>query len=375
MPWKEHRLVDLRKEFVLRARSPGVVFAQLCREHGVARKTGYKWVARFERLGVEGLSDVSRRPHRSMRVSGEVVLRVLELYARYKWGPKKLRDLLRRQDGLSVSIKTVSRILRRAGILAKPRRIRLLQSSVTTPPRVPVRGPNALWTVDFKGWWKSADGRRCEPLTVRDAFSRYVVCARLVESATVVIVRREFERIFREFGLPRCIQVDNGEPFASTCARAGLTRLSAWWVSLGIRLVRSRPGKPQDNGGHERMHADIAREVQASPAATLPAQQRLLSRWRRCFNELRPHEALSMRTPADVYCPSSRPYRGPRPATYTKNWSARRVSSKGFIKIGGRPLFLGEGLVGQTVGLEPLGPLRYRAWFYRVDLGLIDLVA
>lgn len=367
--------MDLRKEFVLRARSPGVVFAELCREYGVARKTGYKWVARFERLGVDGLSDASRRPHRSIRIGGEVVLRVLELYARYKWGPKKLRELLRRHDRMTVSVKTVSRILRRAGILAKSRRTRFLQSSVTAAPRVAVRAPNALWTVDFKGWWKSADGRRCEPLTVRDAFSRFVLCARLVEAPTVAVVRGEFERIFREFGLPRCIQVDNGEPFASTCARAGLTRLSAWWVSLGIRLVRSRPGKPQDNGGHERMHADIAGEVQASPAATLSAQQGLLSRWRRRFNELRPHEALSMRRPADLYRASSRSYRGPRPVTYTKSWSPRRVSSKGFIKIAGSQLFLGEGLIGQTVGLEPLGPLRFRAWFYRVDLGIVELSA
>lgn len=368
--------MEIRQQFVLRARSPGVVFAQLCREYGVSRKTGYKWRSRFERLGVEGLADASRRPHAPVRTSGEVVLRVLELYAKYKWGPKKLQALLRRESRRhQVSVKTVGRILRRAGIAARPRRGRLINSAVRVPPRVTFTEPNALWTVDFKGWWRSADGRRCEPLTVRDAFSRYVLCARVLADATSAGVRREFERLFREFGVPRCIQVDNGEPFVSMHARAGLTRLSAWWVSLGIQFVRSRPGKPQDNGAHERMHGDIAREVETSPSTTLLAQQRRLSQWRRRFNEERPHEALSMRVPADVYRPSRRSYGGPKPATYTASWPARRVSHKGFISITGIKLYMGEGLIGQIVGLEPLSRQRYRAWFHRVDLGIIELAA
>lgn len=366
--------MEIRKEFLLRATSAETSFAELCREFGVTRKTGYKWKERHERLGVEGLLDVSRRPHTSIRTDGETVLRVLELHAKYKWGPKKLRDLLRRERRRCVpSARTLARILRRAGIAPRRRRARLILSPVMTAPKVAVDGPNALWTVDFKGWWRARDGTRCEPLTVRDAFSRYVLCTRILEAPNTALVRHEFERIFRQFGLPRCIHVDNGEPFASTCARAGLTRLSAWWVSLGIRVVRSRPGKPQDNGAHERMHADIARDLQAAPAMTRAAQQRALSVWRRTFNEVRPHEALSMRTPAEVYRPSHMPFRGPQPVTYTTSWSPRRVSSKGFISVAGAKLFLGEGLVGQTVGLEPLDEKRHRAWFYDVDLGIVEV--
>jgi transposase InsO family protein len=365
--------MEIREQFVLRASGRGVVFAELCREFGVSRKTGYKWQKRFKQQGVDGLADASRRPRRSIRVQGEVVLRVLELHARYKWGPKKLRDLLRREHGKSVSARTIARILRRAGIGPRRRRVRLIRSPVPRAPTVKPSRPNAVWTVDFKGWWCARDGQRCDPLTVRDAFSRYVLWARLVEGHTFEAVQSEFKRVFREFGLPDCIHVDNGEPFASTGARAGLTRLSAWWVSLGIRLVRSRPGKPQDNGAHERMHADIARDLQASPAATRSAQQRALSIWRRQFNEKRPHEALSMRRPADLYRPSKRPFQGPRPVTYSERWSLRRVSSKGFIGIAGAQLFLGEGLIGQVVGIEPLDQSHHRAWFYGIDLGIVEI--
>ena len=249
-----------------------------------------------------------------------------------------------------------------------------VRSVVTEVPRVIADEPNAVWTVDFKGWWRARNGQRCEPLTVRDAFSRYVLCARILETHATETVRREFERLFRAHGMPKTLQFDNGEPFAAIQARAGITRLSAWWVSLGIELVRSRMGKPQDNAAHERMHSEIMSEVQMQPASTRLAQNRELSIWRRRFNEVRPHEALGMRTPAECYRRSERSYSGPTAFDYPLPWLVRRVSSKGFVKIDGAQVYLGEGLVGQTVGLEPVD-LGHRAWFYGIDLGVLKSVA
>lgn len=376
MAWEEHHVVEIRERFVLRAQSPKGSMSALCREFGVSRKTGYKWLERFGREGLEGLKDRSRRPRLSARVDGETVLRVLELHARYRWGPKKLHTLLAREErGAVVSVRTIARILRRAGI--GPRRRRRLDvpsSRVSERPRVEAHSPNDVWTVDFKGWWSARNGERCEPLTVRDAFSRYVLCARIVESHSTAVIQREFERLFRKYGLPKTLQFDNGEPFVAVQARAGITRLSAWWVSLGIKLVRSRPGKPQDNGGHERMHGDIAFEIQREPASTRLAQQRALTSWRRRFNEERPHEALQMQVPAECYEPSERPFLGPQPPQYESSWPVRRVSAKGFIKMDGVPIFLGEGLVGQHVGLKPLD-LGHQAWFYEIDLGIIRTAA
>ena len=209
---------------------------------------------------------------------------------------------------------------------------------------------------------------------MRDAFSRYVLCARMLGSHSTPLVQREFEALFRRFGLPKVMRFDNGEPFAALQARAGMTRLSAWWVSLGIRLERSRPGKPQDNGGHERMHRDIMSEVQVRPARSRAAQQRELTLWRKRFNELRPHEALAMKTPSECYQRSERIFEGPKPPMYSQDWLIRRVSAKGFVKISGAQIFLGQGLVGQSIGLEPIDS-GHRAWFYGVDLGVLSAAA
>jgi transposase InsO family protein len=372
MPWEEHRVVDVREQFVLRAMSKEGSFVALCREFQISRKTGYKWLARYEHEGVAGLKDRSRRPRLSARVSGEAVLRVLELHARHGWGPKKLHRLLIDEKAADVpSVRTVARILRRSGIAAKKRRrVFEVSASQTRPSRVVAAAPNDVWTLDFKGWWLAGNGERCEPLTVRDAFSRYLLCAEMVESHATETIRRAFERLFREFGLPKALQFDNGEPFAARQARAGLTRLSAWWVSLGIQLVRSRPGKPQDNGGHERMHVDLKCEVQLRPAHSRRAQQRAVSAWRKTFNELRPHEALAMKTPAECYLRSERPYRPPVAPTYSTTWLTRRVSAKGFVRVEGSQLFIGEGLVGHQIGLEPVLE-GLRAWFYNVELGIV----
>jgi putative transposase len=372
MPWKEHRAVDLREEFVLKAKAPRANISALCREYGISRKTGHKWLLRFDQGGVEGLKALSRRPHRSLNATeGEMVLQVLETrHAHPRWGPKKLRAILARKGIDKVpTVRTIARILERAGEpLVRPRRRRAPVVAVNQVPSVPVDHPNALWTVDFKGWWRTRDGKRCEPLTVRDAFSRFVLCAAMLGSTKRKPVQRRFERIFEQFGVPEAILVDNGPPFASTRARTGLTALSAWWISLGIRVVRSRPGCPQDNGGHERMHEDMALDLQLSPADDLDTQQCSLDAWVHAFNNVRPHEALQMKVPADVYRRSSRHYRGPLRPCYPDPSQLRRVNSTGCLRLDGQALFVSSAVAGYDVAVHRLDDTTVRVLFYHLEL-------
>lgn len=364
--------MKLRHEFVLRALEPDRNVAELCRQFGVSRKTGYKWLRRFQEGGIEALSDMSRRPHKSSRASGEAVLRVVELRAKHpRWGPRKLRSVLLRAlpEAEVPSQRTIARIIERAD-LARPRRSRRPpQARPAEAPAVEVHAPNDLWTVDFKGWWRSADGSRCEPLTVRDALSRYVLCAKLLGSTRGDLVREVFEQLFERYGVPRAIQVDNGSPFASTRARGGLTALSAWWVSIGIDLVRGRPGHPEDNGAHERMHADIQAEVARWTGCSYASLQAELDGWRNEFNHVRPHAALDDRVPADLYRPSPRRFIEPHPPVYPPGFEVRRVGKGGKIKLYGEQLRVSEALRGYDVGLRPVAPDTWRLWFYKLDLG------
>lgn len=269
------------------------------------------------------------------------------------------------------SERTIHRVLERFGKLRKRRRRRTLDV-VDHAPDVKAGAPSDVWTVDFKGWWRTSDGERCEPLTVRDAFSRYVLAIQLLERTTVKAVRPAFEKLFERHGVPKAIQCDNGSPFASVQARAGLTALSAWWVSLGIQLVRSRPGCPQDNGAHERMHADMAGDLEASPADSRRAQQRACDRWRQQFNHVRPHDALKGRTPADVYVNSTRRPRV-RIAMYPPGWLVQTVRKRGDVRPRTGNYYVSVALVGQRIGLEPLHGLRWRAWLYDVNLGELEM--
>jgi hypothetical protein len=230
--------------------------------------------------------------------------------------------------------------------------------------------PNEVWTVDFKGWWRSA-GKRCEPLTVRDEHSRYVLEIRALEDARTGTVQKCFEQLFDRYGLPQVIRSDNGAPFASMHAVWGLSRLSAWWVALGIDLGRSRPGHPQDNGAHERMHRDISRELEAIGQT----DQSALDLWRQSFNHERPHDALGMRCPSEVYIASERKYQGtPQDLDYPQMCS-RRVCQHGMIQLEGDRFFLSTALAGWSVGLKPINPELMEVWFGRLLIGQVDLSA
>jgi len=362
--------MGLKLDFVEKIEK-GATIAGACREHGITRTTGHKWWRRYKEGGYAALDDQSRRPDSAPLATAEdVVMAVLEARESHpRWGPVKLATLLRRRLGEQTpSERTIARILKRAHKVRERRKRRPL-SVVDRAPDVLAPSPNDVWSVDFKGWWLALDGTRCEPLTIRDACSRFLLAAVMCGSRGDD-VKLVFEQLFRRYGLPKAIRCDNGAPFISSRSRAGLSKLSAWWISLGIAVVRSRPGCPQDNGAHERMHADMAGDLQVRPAADHTAQQRALDRWRQMFNHVRPHQALAGKTPADVYKVEEK--RRPLSHVYAAHLIRRRVTSAGHFSFGGDPCPLGLPFVGLDVGIERFDRFRVRVWLCYVDLGLVD---
>jgi transposase InsO family protein len=360
--------MEQRTEFALRAMQT-LNFRALCQQYGISTKTGYKWRERFWRKGLAGMEEESRRPKsHSKQLAEEEVCEIVRLkLAHLAWGPRKIRELYLRGHGEVASESTFKRVLERTSLTQKRRRRRAPEAGRLSSGRQ-AAALNEVWTVDFKGWWRKAE-QRCEPLTVRDEYSRYLLEVRAVEDARSETVRKSFERIFERHGLPEAIRSDNGSPFASRQGVLGLSRLSAWWVVLGIDLERGRPGHPQDNAGHERMHKDISRELEAEGAC----DQAALDVWRESFNYERPHEALGMRCPGEVYLASERKYEGtPEDLDYPKMCS-RRVSPKGLISLEGQPLFLSASLGGWSVGLKPIAEDLMEVWFGRLLLGQVDL--
>jgi putative transposase len=375
MPWKVQRVMSQKMEFVERAMRPGARVSGLCREYGISRETGYKWLNRFKREGAAGLEEKSRRPRESpWTTAEEVVAEILSMRERYpRRGPKKLVVMLREKLGASTpSVATTARVLKRLGMVRQRSRFGRAVSIIEKRPDVQPKGPNELWTVDFKGWWRARDGQRCEPLTVRDAFSRFVLAIQVLASPSMSEARRVFEGLFKKYGVPDAIQVDNGTPFIHVQSRGGLTRLSAWWISLGIRVVRSRPGCPQDNGGHERMHRDMRADLQAFPAGSRPAEQRACDRWRVEFNHVRPHEALCGKRPAELYKASKR-----QPIKtkffYPPGHIVRTVLDDGSLCMSGARIMVGQALARERVALQSLGGTLHRLWFRGLDLGTVDL--
>jgi transposase InsO family protein len=352
--------------------------AKLCRQYGISRQNGYKWRRRYLEEGMDGLEERSRQPHGSpMRVSGEVVLRVLELRQHRGWGPKKLREVLKRRlkGQQAPGVRTIARILARGGVVKKRGRLIPQGTPASQAPAPVVKGVNDLWTVDFKGWWRADNREKCEPLTVRDAHSRFILQIVLLQSIATEAVRPQFERLFERHGVPRAILSDNGPPFASTTAPWGLTELSVWWVSLGIQVIHSRPGCPQDNGGHERFHLDML-PLEGRSAPSRKEQQALLEEWRGEFNHVRPHEALGMKTPAQVYRPKSRDPSRPKLRThsYPRGAAIRRVQTNGHFWWQGRALFLSRAIRGHAIALVQLPGQRLGTiMFHHLALGQLDL--
>jgi transposase InsO family protein len=375
MPWKEINVMDQRTEFIVRVFKQNAPFNSVCQDFGISPKTGYKWLNRFIEEGIDGLEDRSRRPHRhSSQLTEDVICRLIKLKtAHMNWGPKKIADLYAKQYGNGPSRSSVHRVLKKAGLVTRKRR-QLVNPSQRLVHRFEAKFPNDIWTVDFKGWWYTQDRQRCEPLTVRDDFSRYVLTAVPLKNSRTETVRAEFERLFKVYGLPIVIRSDNGTPFASTQAIFGLSRLSAWFIALGIQLDRIKPGCPYQNGGHERMHRDIRFEVQNVVKGDLEHNAASLEIWRKNFNEKRPHEALNMKTPSEVYKKSSRKYRGtPDKIDYPLNFVERKVNPIGQIVINSQAFYISASLKGWTVGLKPLNESELDVHFAYLNLGSINL--
>lgn len=374
MPWRETCAMEERMRFVAKVLGDEGTMTELCARYGISRKTGYKWLERYRQEGAGGLKERARAPHHhGLARPAEVVTAVLALKERWPlWGPRKLRAKLQaEQPELAVpAASTIGDWLRREG-LTQARRWRR-RCPPYSQPFVAVQAANDLWAVDFKGWFRTGDQQRCDPLTVSDGWSRYLLCCQAVGRPDHAHVQPVFEALFRQHGLPRAIRSDNGPPFASVGA-GGLSRLAVWWLKLGITVERIEPGQPQQNGRHERLHGTLKAATAAPPAATLAEQQRRFNRFRREYNEERPHEALDQQPPASRYWASPRRYPCPlREPVYAADQAVRQVRSNGEIKWGGELVFVSEALVGEPVAIAETETGDWRVSFAEVELGFID---
>lgn len=363
--------MDLRKEFVLKAiGNPN--FRGLCREYGISPKTGYKWRERMKQQGLAGLQEQSRRPkHSATALEEEVVCRIVALKVGHPhWGPYKIRILYQSHYGGKLpSCSSFKRVLQRAGLTVR-RRLKRHAESGRLSSAVKALAPNDVWTVDFKGWWRDGQGQRVEPLTVRDEYSRMLLEMRVLQDSTTESVRECFERLFERYGVPKLIRSDNGSPFASANGLLGLSRLSVWWLALGIDLDRNRPGCPQDNGAHERMHRDVRRELESGG---IGRDQAAFDLWRDQYNTQRPHEALSMQVPAKVYRHSTRPYKGTPDDIDYGNMVTRRVKRRtGEIRYLRQRIAISTALGGWSVGLKEREDGLVEVYFSKLLLGHID---
>lgn len=375
MGWEETCAVTERMKFVLEVQRGERTVAECCRLAGVSRKTGYKWLARYEEGGgPQALQDRSRAAHTHPNAVGlEIKAMLLEARRQHPtWGAVTLLQWLsRRRPKLEFPApSTVAELLRREG-LVKPR-VRTRRTPPYTQPFAHAGTPNALWSADFKGHFRTGDQRYCYPLTVSDGFSRYLLACRGLLHPTHEAVRPWFERVFREYGLPLAIRTDNGVPFASR-ALGGLSRLSAWWVRLGITPERIEPGCPQQNGRHERMHRTLKRDSVTPPRASLAAQQRAFDHFRIEYNEERPHHALGKITPAELYQPSPRPYPSRLPEVqYPAGFTVRRVRNGGDIKWQGKLIYVTNTLIGEPVGLYQTDEELWSVYYGALELGRLD---
>jgi len=374
VPWKESCVMNERLKFVGEYLKQERSLSLLCREFGISRKTGYKLIARYQQVGALGLFDQSRAPHQHpQEVTEDVVSMILSVRdVHASWGPRKIHAWLCRNRPRTVwpSIATIGRILARHGRIVP--RLHRRRTPPYTQPFVGCTSPNDVWCADFKGWFRTGDRSRCEPLTVTDGFSRYALACRALPRTTQGMVRPIFEQLFREYGLPWAIRTDNGSPFA-TNALGGLSSLAVWWIKLGILPERIEPGCPQQNGRHERFHRTLKKEAISPPKETLARQQAAFDLFCLEYNRERPHEALNGDSPAHVYTASPRPYpRRPPEIAYPDHMIIRKVRPGGQIRWKGTEIYVSETLIGEPVGLEQVDDRYYRLYFGSMMLAKLD---
>lgn len=374
MPWTRTDPMTERARFVLAHQDGLYSMAELCQRFGVSRKTGYKWLRRFKDEGLDGLADQSRAPkrcpHKTPSETEALIVACRQKHPR--WGPKKLiAYLARRHPSVTLpATSTVGAILKRHDLIQPKRRRRPVRHP--GPPTLQTTAPNEVWTTDFKGQFKTLDGIYCYPLTVSDAHSRFVLDVQALPSVKQTGTIPVFQHLFERYGLPRAIRTDNGVPFA-TQALCGLSKLSVWWIKLGIAHQRIEPGQPYQNGRHERMHRTLKAETARPPASNMAAQQQCFNDWRTEFNTERQHEALSGETPSSQYRPSPRimPEQTPAPE-YPAHWEVRRVSRCGTFRIKKQQLFLSQALNEEHIALEETDDGIWSLYFYDVLLARLD---
>lgn len=375
MPWCETSPMEQRLEFVREYETELFTMSELAAQYGISRKTGYKWLERYDAHGIDGLRDQSRRPHASPHATDpELVERLLTLRRRHpRWGAKKLLALAARRDPRAAwpSRSTVCTWLKQHGLVTPPRR-RARSPHASASPLAPMTGVNQVWTTDFKGEFRTGDGVYCYPLTLRDGCSRYVLRCDGLLNRTVAATQRRFARAFAEYGLPDRIRSDNGLPFASP-GLGGLSSLAVWWIRLGIIPERIAPGHPEQNGSHEQFHRVLKADTARPPAPNCAAQQQRFRRFVREYNEERPHEALDNQSPASRYQPSHRPLPSRLPPTdYPGHMEVRLVSDNGCISWKCTPLFLATPLAGEHVAFEEIDDGLWTVHFATVALARYD---
>lgn len=374
MPWKECSVMDERLRFVARLLD-GDSMTEVCRAFGISRKTGYKIFTRYRDHGVAALTDRSRRP---VRYANQLPAQIESLIVTLKqekphWGARKIRELLvRRLDGdFRIPAKsTIHAVLHRHGLVKGIGRPRHRATGTSLSPGL---APNDLWCADFKGEFKLGNGQYCYPLTLTDHASRYLLMCEALDSVREDMAITAFEQLFLERGLPAAIRSDNGVPFASANALFNLSKLSVWWLRLGIAIERIKPGHPQQNGRHERMHLTLKKEATRPPGANSLQQQAKFDAFVSEFNNERPHEALAMKTPAEAYSASPRPYRGLPDLTYPLHDRDVLVTACGRICMHRKRINISTVLAGQRVGIKEVDEGIWIVSFMHYDLGYIDL--
>jgi putative transposase len=374
MPWPEVCVADLREQMVLEALAGRRSKAEVAEFFGISRKSVYKWMERYQAQGRAGLSDLSRAPHHLARaIGGKVADEIVRLRLEQPLeGPLKIQAHLQalHPQWEIPAASTIGDLLRRQNLVKERHRRRCWPNPC--PGLTEARGPNEVWATDFKGWFRTSDGQRCDPLTISDVGVRYVLACQSVKAQDTESCEPVFEATFKEFGMPVAMRSDNGAPFAST-GLGGLSRLSVKWIKAGIKLERIEPGHPEQNGSHERMHETLKQHTATPPAATIAEQQERFDRFRNYFNNQRPHQALDQTPPAQHYHPSPRPW----PARLEDPWydadhQVRRVRSNGEIKWKGEKIFIAESLIGELIGIRQLHWGDWLLSFSYLPLALID---
>jgi len=375
MPWARKSVMDSRTIFIAAWLRDEEAMSQLCIRHGISRKTGYKWVERYKAAGVASLTDRSSARHTLVRrIDAATVRLVLGLrQERPTWGPKKLLARLRQDHPEQAwpATSTLGDLLKREG-LSQPRP-RRPKDERRKPALIEASAPNLSWAADFKGWFRTGDGVRCEPFTVTDGYSRYILGCEVVPQVTFARVQPVLTRLFREYGLPRAIRTDNGNPFARRDGLGGLSQLSVWLLKLDVWPDFILPGRPDMNGRHERMHRVLHEDTASPPAASVSAQQQRFDTWRVDYNTYRPHEALGQRCPATLYQHSPRIF----PETiaawmYPADHQLRKVVGDGYVRWRERTLYLSGALRGETVALARRDDGHWAVRFRGFDLAVVD---